>query len=212
MIRVLIVDDHAVVRRGLKQIFNDYSDLSVAGEAGDGVEAMQWLRRHGQSCQVVLLDISMPNRGGLDTLAQIRREFPRLPVLVLSMYPEDVIGVRTLKAGAAGYLSKQSAPELLVQAIRQVAAGRKYVSPALAEQLADALASDNPESPHENLSDREYQTLCLIASGKTLTQIAEELKISVKTVSVYRTRLLRKMNLRNNSELIRYAISRGLVG
>jgi DNA-binding NarL/FixJ family response regulator len=211
MIRVLIVDDHAVVRHGLKQILNDCGDLGVAGEASDGVEAIQWLRRHGQACQAVLLDISMPKRSGLDTLAQLRHEFPRLPVLVLSMYPEDVVGLRTLKAGAAGYISKTSAPELLVEAIRQVASGRKYVSPALAEQLADSIAGNAREAPHERLSDREYQTLCLIASGKSLTQIAEELNISIKTVSVYRARLLEKMRLKNNAELIRYALSQGLV-
>jgi two-component system invasion response regulator UvrY len=211
MIRVFIVDDHAVVRHGLKQILNDCGDLAVAGEAGNGVEAIQWLRRHGQGCQVVLLDIAMPKRSGLDTLTQIRHEFPRLPVLVLSMYPEDVVGLRVLKAGAAGYVSKQSAPELLVEAIRQVASGRKYVSLTLAEQLADSIAGSAQEAPHERLSDREYQTLCLIALGKSLTQIAEELNISVKTVSVYRARLLEKMRLKNNAELIRYAISKGLV-
>lgn len=211
MIRVLIVDDHAVVRHGLKQILNDTGDLRVAGEAGDGVEAIQWLRRHGDDCHVVLLDISMPNKGGLDTLSQIHREFPRLPVLVLSMYPEDVIGLRTLKAGAAGYLTKQAAAEQLVEAIRQVASGHRYVSPALAEQLADSFVNGYQGAPHELLSDREYQTLCLIASGKTLTQIAEELKISIKTVSVYRARLLEKMKLKNNAELTRYAVSKGLV-
>ena len=211
MIRVLIVDDHAVVRHGLKQILNDTGDLRVAGEAGDGVEAIQWLRRHGDDCHVVLLDISMPNKGGLDTLSQIHREFPRLPVLVLSMYPEDVIGLRTLKAGAAGYLTKQAAAEQLVEAIRQVASGHRYVSPALAEQLADSFVNGYQGAPHELLSDREYQTLCLIASGKTLTQIAEELKISIRTVSVYRARLLEKMKLKNNAELTRYAVSKGLV-
>ncbi|TXF11794.1 response regulator [Pelomicrobium methylotrophicum] len=211
MIRVLIVDDHAVVRHGLKQILNDTGDLRVAGEAGDGVEAIQWLRRHGDDCHVVLLDISMPNKGGLDTLSQIHREFPRLPVLVLSMYPEDVIGLRTLKAGAAGYLTKQAAAEQLVEAIRQVASGHRYVSPALAEQLADSFVNGYQGAPHELLSDREYQTLCLIASGKTLSQIAEELKISIKTVSVYRARLLEKMKLKNNAELTRYAVSKGLV-
>ena len=211
MIRVLIVDDHAVVRHGLKQILNDTGDLRVAGEAGDGVEAIQWLRRHGDDCHVVLLDISMPNKGGLDTLSQIHREFPRLPVLVLSMYPEDVIGLRTLKAGAAGYLTKQAAAEQLVEAIRQVASGHRYVSPALAEQLADSFVNGYQGAPHELLSDREYQTLCLIASGKTLTQIAEELKISIKTVSVSRARLLEKMKLKNNAELTRYAVSKGLV-
>lgn len=211
MIRVLIVDDHAVVPHGLKQILNDTGDLRVAGEAGDGVEAIQWLRRHGDDCHVVLLDISMPNKGGLDTLSQIHREFPRLPVLVLSMYPEDVIGLRTLKAGAAGYLTKQAAAEQLVEAIRQVASGHRYVSPALAEQLADSFVNGYQGAPHELLSDREYQTLCLIASGKTLSQIAEELKISIKTVSVYRARLLEKMKLKNNAELTRYAVSKGLV-
>lgn len=209
-IKVLIADDHTVVRLGLKQILSDTRDIVVAGEACDGVEALHWLRR-GATCNAVLLDLSMPNKSGLETLVQIRREFPKLPVLVLSMHPEEQIALRTIKAGASGYLTKQSAPELLVEAIRRVAGGRKYVSLALAEQLVTSFALEGDRPLHESLSDREYQTLCLIASGKTLSQVAQELKLSVKTVSVYRARLLEKMRLKNSAELTHYAISRGLV-
>lgn len=209
-LRVLIADDHAIVRQGLRQILAGVEDMSVTGEAEDGVRAMQ-LVRSGE-WDVVLLDVSMPERNGIDTLKLIKKEYPRLPVLMLSMHPEEQYAVRALKAGASGYLSKQSAPELLVSAIRQVAAGKKYLSPAVAEQLANAITEDDPDKlPHQRLSDREYQTLCLMASGKTLTQIGEELNLSVKTVSVYRARLLEKMNLKNNAELTHYALKHGLV-
>ena len=207
-IRVLIADDHAIVRQGLRQILSATPDLTVAGEAENGVQAVQMVR-NGE-WDVVLMDVSMPDRNGIDALKLIKKEFPRLPVLILSMYPEEQYAIRALKAGASGYLTKQSAPELLVTAIRQVASGKKYVSPSLAEELANAIGEDSERLPHEKLSDREYQTLCMIASGKTPAEIAEALNLSVKTVSVYRARLLEKMNLRNNAELTHYGLKHGL--
>ncbi len=207
-IRVLIADDHAIVRQGLRQILSDTPDLTVAGEAENGVQAVNMVR--AGEWDVVLMDVSMPDRNGIDALKLIKKEFPRLPVLILSMYPEEQYAIRALKAGAAGYLTKQSAPELLVTAIRQVASGKKYVSPSLAEELANAIGEDSERPAHEKLSDREYQTLCMIASGKTPTEIAEALNLSVKTVSVYRARLLEKMNLRNNAELTHYGLKHGL--
>ena len=208
-IRILIADDHAIVRHGLRQILSDSADMIVTGEANGGVQALQ-LARQGE-CDIVLLDVSMPDKNGIDTLKQLKKEFPKMPVLMLSMHPEEHYAIRALKAGASGYLTKQSAPEQLVTAIRQVAGGKKYVSPSLAEELANAISDDSDKAPHEKLSDREYQTLCLISSGKTLTQIAEELKLSVKTVSVYRARLLEKMKLKNNAELTHYGLKHGLV-
>ncbi len=207
-IRVLIADDHAIVRQGLRQILSDTPDLTVAGEAENGVQAVQMVR--SGEWDVVLMDVSMPDRNGIDALKLIKKEFPRLPVLILSMYPEEQYAIRALKAGAAGYLTKQSAPDLLVTAIRQVASGKKYVSPSLAEELANAIGEDTERPAHEKLSDREYQTLCMIASGKTPTEIAEALNLSVKTVSVYRARLLEKMHLRNNAELTHYGLKHGL--
>ncbi len=207
-IRVLIADDHAIVRQGLRQILSDTPDLTVSGEAENGVQAVQMVR--GGEWDVVLMDVSMPDRNGIDALKLIKKEFPRLPVLILSMYPEEQYAIRALKAGAAGYLTKQSAPDLLVTAIRQVASGKQYVSPSLAEELANAIGEDTERPAHEKLSDREYQTLCMIASGKTPTEIAEALNLSVKTVSVYRARLLEKMHLRNNAELTHYGLKHGL--
>ena len=208
-IHVLIADDHAIVRQGLRQILSETDDLLVSGEADDGVEAMYLAR--AREWDVVLLDVSMPNRNGIDTLKMLKKEFPRLPVLILSMHPEEQYAVRALKAGASGYLTKQSAPQLLVTAIRQVASGHKYVSPSLAMKLAELISEDSDRPAHEALSDRESQILCLIAAGRTLTQIAEELNISVKTVSEYRKRLLEKMRLETNAELIHYGLKRGLV-
>lgn len=207
MIRVLIADDHAIVREGLKHILSETDDLLVVGEADDGAEALHLARQC--AWDVFLLDITMPNRNGIDTLKQLKKEFPRLPVLILSMHPEEQYAVRALKAGASGYLTKQST-EQLVTAIRQVAGGRKFVSPAVALQLAEAINEATDKLPHERLSDREYQVLTLIASGKTLTQIADELKLSVPTVSTYRTRLLEKMGLSSTAELIRYGLEHGL--
>ena len=208
MIKVLIADDHAIVRQGLKQILAEASEITVAGEAANGVDAVR-LARTGEY-DVVVLDISMPDKNGLDVLKQIRKDDPKLPVLMLSMHPEDQLGVRAIKEGAAGYLSKQSAPEQLIAAIQQVASGRKYISSSLAEQLANAIGGGEAVL-HDSLSTREYQTLCLIASGKTLTAAGEELKISVKTVSVYRARLLEKMHMKNNAELTHYAIKNNLI-
>jgi two-component system, NarL family, invasion response regulator UvrY len=207
MIKVLIADDHAIVRQGLKQILAEALEIQVAGEAANGVDAVR-LARTGDY-DVVVLDVSMPDKNGLDVLKQIKKDDPKLPVLMLSMHPEDQLGVRAIKEGAAGYLSKQSAPEQLISAIQQVAAGRKYISPALAEHLANAIGGE--AVLHDSLSTREYQTLCLIASGKTLTAVGEELKISVKTVSVYRARLLEKMHMKNNAELTHYAIKHNLI-
>ncbi len=209
ILRVLIADDHAIVREGLKQILADTGDIVVAGDAGSGLEAIK-LARAGDF-DVLLLDISMPDRSGIEVLKQVRQEFPKLAVLMLSMHREDQYAIRSLKAGAAGYLNKQSAPDELVTAIRQVAAGRKYISPALAQQLADQIGDDRAVAPHETLSDREYQTLTMIASGKTVSEIAAELVLSVKTISMYRSRLLQKMKLRHNAELTHYAIKNNLV-
>ncbi len=209
-IRILIADDHAIVREGLKQILADTKDIVVAGHAENGNDAVK-LARRGDS-DVLLLDISMPDRSGIEVLKQVKKECPRLAVLMLSMHREDQYAIRSLKAGAAGYLNKQSAPAELVDAIRQVAAGRKYVSPALAQELANQVSDENREvPPHETLSDREYQTLIMIASGKTVSDIAAELTLSVKTISMYRSRLLQKMKLRHNAELTHYAIKNHLV-
>ena len=209
MIRVLIADDHAILRRGLAQIISEAGDMQVCAEAENGVEAVKLAREH--HIDVVLLDITMPDRNGLDTLKQLKKEMPKLGVLMLSMHPEETYALRSLKAGASGYLNKQSAPALLVTAIRKVAAGRRYISPAVAEQLAGNIAEDTDRPAHTTLSDREYETMRLIASGRTLSQIALEMHLSAKTVSVYRARLLQKMQLKNNSELTHYALKNHLV-
>jgi DNA-binding NarL/FixJ family response regulator len=209
MIRVCVVDDHALVREGLKRIIAENPGMAVTSEAGDGHEALKVI--NDQPCDVVLLDITMPNKSGLDVLKQLHAESPRLPVLVLSMHAEEQYAVRVLRAGAAGYLTKESAPAKLVQAIRKVVRGGKYVSPTLAERLVYDLDSDSSKAAHEILSDREYQVLCMIASGRTVTMIAVELGLSVKTISTYRVRILEKLNMKNNAELTRYAIKEGLV-
>jgi two-component system invasion response regulator UvrY len=209
MINVVVVDDHAVVREGLKRIISENSGMTVSGEAADGFEAMQVLKK--QPCDVVLLDITMPNKSGLDVLKELHAESPRLPVLVLSMHPEDQYAVRVLRAGAAGYVTKESAPAKLVQAIKKVVRGGKYVSPSLAEKLIYDIGNETKKAPHEQLSDREYQVLCMIASGKTVTKIAVELALSVKTISTYRARILEKLQMNNNAEITRYAIKEGLV-
>ena len=208
-IRVFIADDHAIVREGLKQILADTKDIIVAGEAENGHDAIKRFR--AAKCQVMLLDISLPDRSGIDVLKQIKKEKPELAVLMLSMHREDQYAIRSLKAVAAGYLTKQSAPRELVIAIRQVAEGLKYISAALAQELANTVGEDHETALHETLSDREYQTLVLIASGKTVGAIAEELKLSAKTVSEYRARLLLKMKLKNSAELTHYAIRNQLV-
>ncbi len=207
--KVLIADDHAVVRRGLRQILEAEPDLEVAGEATSGAEVMEALRM--QRYDVAVLDITMPDRGGLDVLHDIRQNFPELRVLILSMHPEERYALRVLKAGAAGYLTKESAADELITALRKVAAGGKYVSPTLAERLADEIGVGIDQPPHERLSDREHQILCMIASGMTITGIASELHLGTNTVSTYRARLLGKLKLANNAEITHYAIRNRLV-
>lgn len=209
VIKVFIADDHAIVREGLKQILADTKDIAVAGEAENGSDALRLFRKSG--CHVVLLDISMPDRNGIEVLKQLKKEKPELQVLMLSMHREDQYAIRSLKAGAAGYLTKQSAPRELVNAIRTVAGGLKYISPALAQELARHVGDDHEAALHETLSDREYQTLTMIASGLTVGAIAKELSLSVKTVSEYRARLLVKMKLKNSAELTHYAIRNHLI-
>jgi len=209
MLKILIVDDHAVVRAGLKQILAETSDLQVAGEAGSGREALEMALLG--SFDLVLLDISMPDMNGLDVLKELHKENEELPVLMLSMYPEEQYAIRALKAGAKGYLTKESAPAELISAIRKVSQGGRYITLSLAENLAFYLGSDSKKSPHQMLSDREYQVMLLIASGKTVTEIADELLLSVKTISTNRSRALQKMGMKNNAEFTYYAIKEGLV-
>ncbi len=209
MISVMIADDHAIVRQGLKQILSETEDIKVTGEAETGFQAIKIARQ--QHFDVMLLDISLPDRNGIEILKQIKKDKPHLAVLMLSMHNEHEFAIRALKAGAAGYLNKQSAPAQLVIAIRQVSTGDKYVSPAVAQELANTVNTDADKPLHTTLSDREYQTLCFIAAGKTLSEISAEMFLSPKTVSVYRARLLEKLKLTNNSELIRYAIKNKLV-
>lgn len=209
MIRILVADDHAIVREGLKQIVADTPDMVVSGEAADGQAVFDLVSK--DDWDVVLLDIGMPGRGGVDILKQLKDERPKLPVLILSMYPEEQYAVRCLKAGASGYLTKESAPDELVTAIRKVTTGGRYVSASLAEKLAFDLQIDTEKPLHELLSDREYQVMLLIASGKTVSEIADKLSLSVKTISTYRSRILEKMRIKSNLELMHYAIKHGLV-
>jgi two-component system invasion response regulator UvrY len=207
--RILIVDDHAIVREGLKQILADVDDIEVAGEADCSSLALQMARR--EPWDMVLMDISMPDRSGLETLELLRKEHPGIKVLMLSMHRETQYAVRALKSGAAGYLNKQSAPDQLVDAIRLVASGKKYISPEVAQELASEVSGERKGMPHEALSNREYQTLCMIASGLPVSAVADKLSLSVKTISMYRARLLKKMQLKNNAELTHYAIKQGLL-
>jgi DNA-binding NarL/FixJ family response regulator len=208
MIKVIIVDDHPVVRRGLRQIIEDESDMEVAGEAKNAGECFSLVRQ--TDCTLVVLDITLPDGNGFDVLKQLKYEHPELPVLILSVHPEDQYGLRCIQAGASGYLMKEGAPEELVKAIRKVNAGGKYVSASLAEKLVSHLgALGNPL--HENLSDREFQILCMIAQGKSLKSIAVELCVGEKTVSTYRSRIMEKMKMFTNSDLTRYALENKLV-
>lgn len=209
MIKIIIADDHAVVRTGLKQIIESDPSLKVMGEASSGFELIEKIQEGNYD--VVLLDISMPGKDGLETLKEIKKIKPKLPVLIFTVYPEDQYAVRLLKAGASGYLNKECEPEELIEAIHRVAMGRKYVSENLAELLAQKLEDSSSVPLHELLSDREFQVLCLIASGKTIKEIAEELQLSSNTVSTYRIRILEKMKMKNNAELTHYAIKNGLV-
>ncbi|MDA8084556.1 MAG: response regulator transcription factor [Nitrospiraceae bacterium] len=209
MIRILIADDHTIVREGLKQILAETSDMMVADEATNGLEALDKVAR--QDFNVVLLDISMPGRNGLDVLRQLKAEHPGVPVLILSMYSEEQYAMRALRAGAAGYLTKDSAAEELILAIRKISSGRKYLGPSLAEKLAVYLEHGEDTPLHETLSDREFQVMCLIASGKAVKEIGNELNLSVKTISTYRTRILEKMRMKTNAALTHYVIQNRLI-
>lgn len=207
-LHVAVADDHAIFRRGLRHIIESERDMHVVGEASTAAELLQLLET--ARAHVVVLDISMPERSGLDILPEIKRQHPRTPVLILSMHPEDQFALRALRAGAAGYLTKETVPEELVAAIRLVCQGRRYVSRTLAERLVSVLTEEGARAPHEALSNREFQVLCLIAGGRTPTEIAQLSALSVKTVSTYRARILSKLGLQTNAELIRYALQEGL--
>jgi len=209
MIKILIADDHPIVRKGLKEIIEETPGMKVADEASNGQEVLEKIFK--KDINVVLLDISMPGRSGLDILRDIKRQKPKLVVLVLSMHPEEQYAVQALKEGASGYLTKESAPDELLTALRKVSSGGKYVSSSLAEKLAYALEKDGEKPPHETLSVREYEVMCMIASGKTVNEIARELFLSPKTISTYRARILEKMRTKNNAQLVRYAIKNRLV-
>lgn len=208
MINVLIADDHPIVRQGLRQILSEIPDMMVSGEAVTGQDTLSQVR--AGEWDVLVLDITMPDRSGFDILKEIKHERPNLPVLILSIHAEEQFAVRVLKAGASGYLTKENAPAELVKAIRKVVGGGKYISQKLAEMLAFGLDTNSIQRPHETLSDREFQVMQMIASGKTLADIAEELVLSAKTISTYRTRLLEKMGLKSNAEIIRYVIENDL--
>ena len=209
MLKVLIADDHAIVRRGLIEILLHELKDPICGEAENAQQVLAQVR--SQTWDLVILDVSMPGRSGIDVLSDVKREQPKLPVLVLSMHPEDQYGKRVLKAGASGYMNKNSAPEELIKAIRKVLAGGRYVSPALAEKLALDLSEDLAHLPHEALSDREFEVLRMIGSGKTISLIAQELHLSAATISTYRARIMEKMQMKSNAELARYAMTQGLV-
>ncbi|ALV06193.1 response regulator [Roseateles depolymerans] len=213
MIKVILCDDHALIRRGIRDTLADAPDIEVVGEAGDYGELRSLMRALpvDKQCDVLVLDINMPGRSGLDVLHVLKDEGTATRVLIVSMYPEDQYAIRALRAGAYGYVNKGGDPQLLVQAVRTVAQGRKYVTPEIAQMLVESLTAPAPEQAHQKLSDRELQTLVMIASGKRLSDIAEELMLSPKTVSVYRARVLEKLGLSNNSELTVYAIRNGLV-
>jgi two-component system invasion response regulator UvrY len=207
--KILIADDHAVVRHGLRQILADEFKKTIFGEAGNATEALGRIWK--ETWDAVVLDITMPGRSGLEVLREIKKFAPKLPVLVLSMHPENQFAIRVLRRGAAGYMTKESAPAELVGAIKKILAGGRYVSSALAEKLAHYMARDSHKPPQDSLSDREFQVLRLIASGRIVSQIARELSLSVKTISTYRARVLEKMGLANNAELMHYAIQHQLV-
>jgi two-component system, NarL family, invasion response regulator UvrY len=210
MIKVILCDDHALIRRGIRDTLSDAADIEVVGEAGDYGELRSLMR--SAECEVLVLDINMPGRSGLDVLHVLKDEGSPVKVLIVSMYPEDQYAIRALRAGAFGYVNKGGDPQLIVQAVRTVSQGRKYVTPEIAQMLVESLTTPTSEQAHEKLSDRELQTLVMIASGKRLSDIADELTLSPKTVSVYRARVLEKLQLANNSELTVYAIRNGLVG
>ena len=209
MIRIIIADDHAAIRRGVKDILADEADMEIGAEASTAQELLDLVRK--QPWDAVVLDISLPGRSGLEVLGELKQERPSLPVLVHTMHSEDQFAVRALRAGAAGYLTKDSPPAELVKALRKIVAGGKYVGQSLAEKLAVNVDANMDRAPHEALSDREFQVLRLLASGKTVSEIADELSLSVKTISTYRSRILDKMKMKNNAELMRYALQHKVV-
>ena len=204
MIRVIIVDDHEIVRKGLIQIMTGEPDIEVRGEAGDAHEALTQIR--AGCCDVAVIDLTMPGMSGLDLLRELRREYPRLPVLVLSMHSEDEYAVRVIRAGASGFLTKRSAPKELIGAVRKVYEGGRYISTPVAEALASSIQAGNEGAPHEKLSDREFQVMLMIAAGKSVGEIAKDISLSDKTIITYRTRILDKMGLDTNAQLMRYAL------
>jgi DNA-binding NarL/FixJ family response regulator len=208
-VRILIADDHPIFRAGLKETLLKDSDVNLVGEADNGHKVLELARR--QRWDAVVLDISMPGKGGLEVLQELRRERPKLPVLILSAHPEDQLALRFLKAGAAGYLTKDKAPAVLLNALRKVVQGGKYISESLAEKVVFQLAAETTAPLHETLSNREYQVMRRIAAGKAIKEIAKELFLSVRTVSTYRTRVLEKMDMKSNADLIRYAVQNKLV-
>jgi DNA-binding NarL/FixJ family response regulator len=210
MIKVLIADDHAIVREGLKQILADIPDMEVFGEADSGDEALKFIRSGGWN--IMLLDIAMPGKNILELIKVTKHQSPHLPILILSMYPEDQYAIRMLRAGADGYLTKESAPEQLVAAIRKVAQGGKYISPAMTEKLIAELNPNQTPPLHATLTDREFQVFCGICKGESLTDLARQMTLSVKTISTYRTRLMEKMNMSKNAEIIYYAFKNDLLG
>lgn len=209
MINILVVDDHALIRKGIKLLLESRADMRVTGEAETGMQAINMLRTG--DFDLVLLDISLPDKNGMDVLKQIKAEQPSVKTIVLSMHPEEQYGLRAMKAGAAGFINKQTAPEQLISAILKVISGKKVISEALTEQLLNNLIGKSQDLLHQSLSNREYQTLCLMSSGKSLTEISEVMLISPKTVSVYRARMLEKMHFKNNAEAVHYAIAHHLV-
>jgi DNA-binding NarL/FixJ family response regulator len=209
VIKVLVADDHAVVRRGLRQILMETPDIIVGGEAASRADVLRLLR--DERFDAVVLDINIPGASGLDLLADLRREYPGLPILVLTVYPEEQYGVRVMRLGAAGFLTKESAPEKLIEAVRKVAAGGRYVSAGVGERLAAFIASDRTGPPHESLSNREFEVMKLIAAGHSVSEIARDLRLSVKTVSTHRARILLKMQMKTNAELTHYSVKNGLL-
>ncbi len=208
-IKLIVVDDHTVVREGIKSIISSTQDIGVVAEAASGYDAIRLSRQHDY--KVMLLDVALGDKNGIEVLKQIKTEKPEVQVLMFSIYREDQYAIRSLKAGASGYLNKQCTKEDLINAIRQVAGGLKYISPQLAQELANNLNQEHEDALHKTLSDREFQTLTMIASGKSVSDIAKDLSLSVKTISEYRSRILLKMKLRHNAELTHYAIKNQLV-
>ena len=209
MIKILIADDHTIFREGVKHILAEYPDLVVADEANNGQEVLDKIWKNNYD--MVLLDITMPGMTGLEVLKQLKNDNPKLPVLILSMHPEEQYAIRVLRAGASGYLTKESAPDELITAIRKISQGRKYITSSLAERLATEVEADTEKPLHDILSDREYQVLRMIAAGNTVKHIAKELSLSIKTVSTYRTRIMEKMKMKTNAEVMHYVIKHQLL-